>query len=135
MATYKSSYTGPQIDQAVSHAVNMDVNPTAGHTDRVVSSGGVKSALTTNTISTGTTGLYAKKCVSIVMLTSGDTSRVTADANETIWTLPASLRPLEYVEFLNVVNQERLVITPTGMIRSTVALDNVLLRFTVTYLT
>lgn len=46
MATYKSSYTGPQIDQAVSHAVNMDVNPTAGHTDRVVSSGGVKSAIT-----------------------------------------------------------------------------------------
>lgn len=45
MATYKSSYTGPQIDQAVSHAVNMDVNPTAGHTDRVVSSGGVKSAI------------------------------------------------------------------------------------------
>jgi hypothetical protein len=45
MATYKSNYTGPQIDQAVSHAVNMDVNPTAGHTDRVVSSGGVKSAL------------------------------------------------------------------------------------------
>ena len=44
---YKSSYTGPQIDQAVSHAVNMDVNPTAGHTDRVVSSGGVKSALNT----------------------------------------------------------------------------------------
>lgn len=42
---YKSSYTGPQIDQAVSHAVNMDVNPTAGHTDRVVSSGGVKSAI------------------------------------------------------------------------------------------
>lgn len=42
---YHSSYTGPQIDQAVSHAVNMDVNPTAGHTDRVVSSGGVKSAL------------------------------------------------------------------------------------------
>lgn len=55
---YHSSYTGPQIDQAVSHAVNMDVNPTAGHTDRVVSSGGVKSALThdlANIIATGTT--------------------------------------------------------------------------------
>ena len=103
-----------------------------------VSGGGLnelKAALTTNTISTGTTGLYAKKCVNMVMLTSGDTSRVTADANKTIWTLPASLRPLEYVELLNVVNQERLVITPTGMIRSTVALDNVFLRFTVTYLT
>ena len=48
---YKSSYTGPQIDQAVSHAVNMDVNPTAGHTDRVVSSGGVKSAISAVDIS------------------------------------------------------------------------------------
>lgn len=104
---YHSSYTGPQIDQAVSHAVNMDVNPTAGHTDRVVSSGGVKSAISSSAVNTGITGVYAYKAGSVVTITAENASYVSASSAGwvVIGTLPSELRPPVSINFVGYDNQ------------------------------
>lgn len=45
MATYKSSYTGPQIDQAVGNALNKDTSTLSNDVNHIPASSVVKSAL------------------------------------------------------------------------------------------
>lgn len=47
MATYKSSYTGPQIDQAVGNALNKDTSTLSNDVNHIPASSVVKSALNT----------------------------------------------------------------------------------------
>ena len=45
MATYKSSYTGPQIDQAVGNALNKDTSTLSNDVNHIPASSVVKSAI------------------------------------------------------------------------------------------
>lgn len=65
MATYKSSYTGPQIDQAVGNALNKDTSTLSNDVNHIPASSVVKSAIgdvisvlftTTVTLPNGTNG-------------------------------------------------------------------------------
>ena len=47
MATYKSSYTGPQIDQAVGNALNKDTSTLSNDVNHIPASSVVKSAINT----------------------------------------------------------------------------------------
>ena len=90
---------------------------------------------TPTAVSTGVIGLGAIKCGKIILLTSFNTGQITANANETIWTLPRGLAPLTYpVQIYNIYGDTRLILDIDGTIKTTTALNGVYVRFTVMYI-
>lgn len=144
MATYKSSYTGPQIDQAVGNALNKDTSTLSNDVNHIPASSVVKSAIDavagSESASTANGNIVFRKFGKVVMaqfnsgtfLTNADNYITYGDAEITV---PSGFVPAFTADFLETYGKLRIQITTTGKFYSpSSALNGEPIRGSVMYL-